>query len=329
MAEPPMNGHDARISSPVPHPSDHGGDAESVAHVLGMAVEDILDLSISMNPLAPDVASLVAGAAGAARRYPDARVATEALAEVLGVNGRQLLLTNGGAEAIALVAGDLATAQIVEPEFSLWRRHLARVAPVVGKFGGGRVRSNPNNPTGRLADVDETATVWDEAFYQLATGQWTRGDVEHGAIVVGSLTKLFACPGLRLGYVLSANPQVIERLGQRQARWSVNSIALAVAPRLLADAPLVKWAHEVGELRTSLAVTLRSYGLRVEVADAPWVLVTGVRGLRDALARRAVLVRDCANFGLKDTVRIAVPAPAALERLTSALDGAVGEVSWE
>jgi len=60
------------------------------------------------------------------------------------------------------------------------------------------------NPTGLLAGQSETAAVWDEAFYALATGSWTRGDVAAGATVVGSLTKLFACPGLRVGYVLAS-----------------------------------------------------------------------------------------------------------------------------
>ena len=48
---------------------------------------------------------------------------------------------------------------------------------------------------------DAVAAVWDEAFYPLATGTWTRADT--GTVVVGSLTKVFACPGLRAGYVVA------------------------------------------------------------------------------------------------------------------------------
>ena len=319
---------DDQLFPPIPSPGAHGGDAQSLARALGLAVEEVLDLSMSLNPLAPDVAPLVATAAGAARHYPDDTEATVALAEVIGVEVNQILLTNGGAEAIALVAEDLGTAQIIEPEFSLWRRHLHCVAPVTERLGDGRVRSNPNNPTGHLAGVDEVATVWDEAFYPLATGKWTRGDIDQGAIIVGSLTKLFACPGLRLGYVLSADSQFIDRLRWRQPRWSVSSVALAITPRLIAHAPLGEWADELIAWRATLTKTLRSYDLNVESADAPWVLVTGVHGLRDALARHGVLVRDCTNFGLADTVRIAVPGPAALARLTSVLESVRTEAPW-
>ncbi len=81
------------------------------------------------------------------------------------------------------------------------------------------------------------ADVWDEAFYPLATGRWSRGDVAAGSAtaVVGSLTKLFDCPGLRLGYVM-ADPALIERLSRRQPAWSVGSLALAVLPDLLEHA---------------------------------------------------------------------------------------------
>src|SRR5215469_17794324 len=97
--------------------------------------------------------------------------------------GALLLLTNGGAEAIVLAGAELG-GSVIEPDFALYPRD-----------GGRRWRSNPHNPTGLLAGPEVAAEVWDEAFYPLATGQWTRGDP--GQVVVGSLTKLLACPGLR------------------------------------------------------------------------------------------------------------------------------------
>ena len=75
------------------------------------------------------------------------------------------MLTNGGSEAIALVAAELGEGEVVDPEFSLYRRHL----PVV-RAGAGRWRSNPSNPLGELAGPSDVAAVWDEAFWPLATG---------------------------------------------------------------------------------------------------------------------------------------------------------------
>lgn len=303
------------MSARLPPAGAHGGDGAAVAKALGVEPAAILDLSASLNPLAPPVKPVLSRHLDSAGRYPDTNGAQTALAEAIGGDCRtRLVLTNGASEAIALVAAHLRTAAVVEPEFSLWRRHLESVDPFAP-----RVRSNPNNPTGHLAAPYETAGAWDEAFYQLATGEWTRGDADKGAFVVGSLTKLFACPGLRLGYVLAPTAEDAEQLAGRQVAWSVGGVAAAVLPDLLERADLFNWAKGVAVLRQQLVGVLRVAGLEVDAADAPWVLVRGAQGLRESLARLGVVIRDCANFGMPGTYRIAVPGPSGIERLALVL----------
>jgi histidinol-phosphate/aromatic aminotransferase/cobyric acid decarboxylase-like protein len=232
-----------------------------------------------------------------------------------------MLLTNGGSEAIALVAADLLRGWVDEPDFSLYRRHLSHLDPAAARF-----RSDPHNPTGELAGPHDQADVWDEAFYPLATGRWTRGDTaQGGSTVVGSLTKVFACPGLRLGYVLApvGNVDVVGRLASRQPRWSVNALALAVLPDLLARSDLPGWATSIARARQELTDLVSAHGLRPRPSAANFILVDGARGFRERLAARGVLVRDCTSFGLPDAVRIAVPAPAGLRRLSVALEEAL------
>jgi histidinol-phosphate/aromatic aminotransferase/cobyric acid decarboxylase-like protein len=288
----------------IPAPGRHGGDAEAVAGALGLPVDAMLDLSMSLNPVAPDPVPALRHHVDAASRYPDPRHATAALAEAMGVDSDRLLLTNGGAEAITLLAAELGGG-VDEPEFGLHPRGGS----------GPRWRSNPHNPTGLLAADDDTAGVWDEAFFPLATGRWTRGDA--GVPVVGSLTKLLGCPGLRVGYVL-ADPPLVERCRDRQPGWSVNGLACAALPDLLQPVDLDGWAKSVGKLRDELAAVLRRYGLQPRPSEANWVLVEAP-GLREQLARHGVLVRDCASFGLPGVMRIAVPDPAGLARLDHAL----------
>jgi histidinol-phosphate/aromatic aminotransferase/cobyric acid decarboxylase-like protein len=285
-----------------------------LAAALGIDVEAVLDLSASFNPCAPDVAARVAASAGAVRRYPDPAPAVDALADAIGVDPARLVLTNGGAEAVALVASECPVGRVDEPDFSLYARHLTRLDPE-----GPRWRSNPHNPTGRLAAPDEHAAVWDEAFYPLATGRWTRGDA--GAVVVGSLTKVFACPGLRVGYVIAPDASFADRLTARQPRWSVNALAVAVLPDLLAEADLGAWSRSAAELRANLETLLRRHELVPDPSDANFVLVRRAPGLRDHLGRAAVLVRDTGTFGIPEGVRIAVPDDAGLARLESALAG--------
>jgi len=293
--------------------SPHGGDGAAVARRLGRAPEDVVDLSASLNPFAPDVAALVRRVAGDVDRYPDPAGATAALAAAIGTDADRLVLTNGGSEAIALVAAELGAGEVVEPEFSLYRRHLPEV-----RTGAGRWRSNPSNPLGLLAGADDEAAVWDEAFWPLATGTWSRGD--DASWRLGSLTKVWACPGLRLGYAIAPDAAAAARLVARQPRWAVNGLALAVVAPLLDDGDLPGWARGVRHLRAHLASTLGQLGFDVDATDANWVLVRSPRPLRDELAGHGIVVRDCANFGLPDTFRVALPRPEQLNAVITAFD---------
>lgn len=298
----------------APPPGEHGGDGARLAAALGIDPGDVLDLSVSLNPAAPDVARLAGKRLDALRRYPDERDATAAVARAVGVDAGRVVLTNGAAEAIALVAAEVGEGWVEPPEFSLYARHLPSL-----RRGAGRWRSNPANPSGRLAPRDAVAAVWDEAFWPLAAGTWTRGDADRGAIVIGSLTKVFACPGLRVGYVVCPDEAVGARVRGRRPEWSVGGLACALVPDLVDAADVAGWAAAVHRSRVDLSDVLAGAGYEVEAADAPWVLVPRAGDLRERLARHAILVRDCASFGLTGTVRVGVCGDAGLDRLRAAV----------
>jgi histidinol-phosphate/aromatic aminotransferase/cobyric acid decarboxylase-like protein len=288
----------------IPAPEAHGGDGARVAESLGLDPSSILDLSQSLNPVALDPRPIIAAHLDSLGRYPNPSVAHGALAATMNIDPATLLLTNGGAEAIALVASRLG-GSVVEPEFSLHPR------------GEGPLwRSNPHSPSGVLAGPNDRAAVWDEAFYPLATGEWTRGDID--SVVVGSLTKVLACPGLRVGYVV-ASPPFIRTLRSDQPEWSLNGFAAEALPDLLAPLDLAGDAARIRVLRARLEEVLIRYGLRARRSDANWVLVDAP-GLRESLAPHGIIVRDCASFGMDGVVRIAVPNDAGLARLDAALE---------
>jgi len=289
----------------VPQAGRHGGDGPAVARALGLDPAALLDLSQNLNPFAPDVAAVAERHLGELRRYPDPAAATRLLAEAMGVARGRLLVTNGAAEAVSLVVAEVGGQVWAEPEFGLHPRGDS----------GPTWRSDPHNPSGRLAGSEETAAVWDDAFYGLATGRWT---ASRDGIVVGSLTKTFACPGLRLGYLIADD---VAQFARRQPHWAVGSLALALLGDLLELADLTSWSAAIASARADLVEVLAARGFDVEAADAPWVLVQAP-GLRGALAPHGVLVRDCTSFGLEGVARVAIPDTAGLERLTAALDRA-------
>jgi len=295
----------------VPPPGAHGGDGARVAAALGRAPDAVLDLSASLNPFAPDIPSLAAPHLPSLRRYPDVDEAEALVAQALELPRRRLVLTAGGAQAIALVAEHLGVGWVDEPDFSLYARHLPSLDPAAPRW-----RSDPHNPSGRLATPGDRSAVWDEAFLPLSAGAWTRA---RPGWALGSLTKAFACPGLRLGFAVAPDEPAATALRRRRPAWAVSSLACAVVPDLLERADPRVWTDRIARARAELVAVLAARGWTAVAADAPWVLVPRAAGLRDALATQAVVVRECASFGLADHVRIAVPDADGLAMLDRAL----------
>lgn len=294
----------------------HGGDAARVAAALGLDPATMLELSASLNPVAPDVVPVLRSHLDAVRAYPDPTDATRALADVSGVAPSQVLLTNGGSEAITILSRILDGGVHAEPDFASYPRAT----------DGPRWRSNPHSPTGCLVDPRSVpeVTVWDEAYYPMAAGAWGSGIHTSGATVIGSLTKVLACPGLRVGYIVSTDDALLAAARRAQPPWSVGGLVCAALPELLSMVDPVTTTEQIATLRTRLVDTLTPYlpdpNSQLEAARGPWVLVHGVPRLRTALAHEGIVVRDCTSFAMPGTVRIAVPDPAGLDRLSTTLD---------
>ncbi len=295
---------------------DHGDATFGIAKLFSIDPNSVIDLAKSMNPFAEDIKTVVAKHLDDLKSYPNADYATGCLAETIGVSKNKVLITNGASEAIALVANAFPIGNFFEPEFSLYKMHLNKIDPKVGKLW----RSNPNNPTGVLAEDYQTADVWDEAYYQLSTGMWTRKENGENSIVLGSLTKLYNCPGLRIGYIYCNNEDTINLLKRSIPKWSVNALGLAVIPELLSNTDLIKWNLWISELRGLLVDKLSELGYKTSNSDAPYVLVYNASNLLVPLGKRGIFIRSCKSFGLENDVRIAVPCESQIKSVLRSLE---------
>lgn len=200
---------------------------------------------------------------------------------------------------------------------------------------------NPNNPTGqvlnksvmcKLADAMERRQGWlivDEAFIDYCQKQSVVSMLRAypRMVVLRSLTKFYAMPGLRIGYLLGAS-KVVDQLKERQPPWSVNSLAQEVSCAILSDhAYAIKSRAFMEKERSRFIKGLRSMpGVRVYSSVASFVLIelpdwSSAGLVADRLVAEGLLVRDCSTLpGLNARmIRVAVRTVKENRRLVTAL----------
>ncbi len=323
----------------------HGGDVWR-----GGRPGDWLDFSASLNPDGPPDWVRAAMAAGLqnAGFYPDPRMelARAGLAAHAGVPPECVLPTSGGIEAAAIAARLSDRHAVLQPTFQEYARlcgahrdikwkDWAACAPERGEC---LWLCNPNNPTGAalsradvlalLARVEAAGgrLIVDEAFIDYCPERSAAQAVtERPALVVlGSLTKSLAIPGVRLGY-LAAHPSVIAALEEALPPWRLNCAAEAVAAALPGHAADFAAIREANALRRAeFARALEGLGAKVMPSEANFLLCDFGRDMRpavEALRAKRILVRPCDAFpGLAHAhVRLAVRTAAENGRLIEAL----------
>ena len=268
----------------TPEWPSHGGQTEALLKRFGLPGDHVVDdVSANLNPLGPPewVSGWLADRLGGLGRYPEPSYATarHAIAAHHGLHPDQVLLTNGGAEAIFLAAAHHAgkRAAVLAPSFGEYARacaaHRLQVTKIplsAPSFALDQARliehaadadvvflCRPNNPTGtliesRVIDALLAATlahgklvVVDEAFIDMTLGAEALTALlarYPNLMLLRSMTKFYTLPGLRLGYVL-ASSAVIEALATHQPPWSVNHLAAELVKPLLDDHAFADRTH--------------------------------------------------------------------------------------
>jgi threonine-phosphate decarboxylase len=302
----------------------------------------LLDFSTSLNPLGPPPAvyralrrQLQGGAA--LEHYPDpaCTVLRERLVALHGVAPNQVVLGNGSSELIQAIplAFCCRRVAIVEPTYTEYLRAslLARAAVTHWLAEGDDFvpepfdpedaqliwLCNPNNPTGRLwphgvlpawmAAHPGTLFVVDESFLPFRPDEAEHSLIPHlsrlpNLVVVRSLTKLYALPGVRLGYAVTS-PEYADLLRARLVPWSVNAFAQVAGVAALKDQAYLGLTHAWFRSETQsvmAALQKLTLNLRVVPSEANFVLLrlrsVSSAWLLNKLRAHSIRVRDASNF---------------------------------
>jgi cobyrinic acid a,c-diamide synthase len=327
----------------------HHGDAEAAPGLVDFAV-NVFDGE------RPDwLSKALASSLDIAHVYPEARTAEAAIAKRHGRNADEVLATAGAAEAFGLIARmrDWKRPVVIHPQFTEPDVALAAaghaVEHVLCDAASGFTLDpdavpddadvvfvgNPTNPTSvlhpesalrKLARPDRMLVV-DEAFMDSVPGEKNSLAPARipGLIVIRSLTKLWAIPGVRAGYVL-AEPALIAELRDLQTPWAVSTTAAAAMVACMSDEAVAEAelrSNTIVRNRQVLVDGLTALGLGpVGPAAAPFVLVRAGAGVHQGLRDAGFAVRRADTFpGLgPEWVRIAVRKPDATRRLLATLE---------
>lgn len=300
-------------------------------------------------------------------RYPDpyGDKLKEALAERHGLSPTEVLLGNGSTQLIYLLCAALRprNALIVGPAFSEYANALTLIGAKVASFNLSPDNSfqfstkrlsaawdkdcdivflaTPNSVTGQMipkveiekvahiALARKTIVVIDEAFVDFVETESIKALVRRNPylIVLRSLTKYYALPGLRLGYLLGETGRVAE-LAAYQEPWSINGPALNVALASLKDSSFAtkteRWLERERKFLFERLTALE--GLHPLASRTNFLLVKIERSHGDALRLRSfllqknILIRACDTFGLGvNYFRIAIKQRKDNQRLLAAL----------
>jgi threonine-phosphate decarboxylase len=343
----------------------HGG---NIYEIKRRKQAPVLDFSANINPLGipSRIYKLLSRQLKDLVHYPDTKAhrLVAALARYWKIKEENVLVGNGSTELIYLILNAFRPDKVIlpVPSFTEYER-AARISGSQIRFihmleGEGfslnfdhinncdmLFMCNPNNPTGNLivsnrADIKNIPVkriVIDEAFMDFVPDEKIYTFIPQAVrskkiIVLRTLTKFFALPGLRIGYLI-AHRDIIRILKEYQIPWSINVLAQVAAQQCLSEeafmhrskqliakecAFLYERLNRIRELKPYPSVT---NFLLIKIKDKR--LTSSC--LKERLLKKSILIRDCANFrGLdKQFIRVAVRTHKENMQLVQALEGCV------
>ncbi|MEM9675234.1 MAG: threonine-phosphate decarboxylase [Bacteroidota bacterium] len=327
----------------------HGDDR----HRYNRKIEHNFSSNVYYKGYNPNLLTAISSAVPSIQHYPSpaAEELNEAVSRKFQLNGDQFLFTNGATEAFYLIAHLFsgASAAIVAPTFSEYEGackihgvdyYLVDKKTLTPSDYQLVFICNPNNPDGSIIPTPvlrqliegtpSTVFVIDEAYIEFTDQLESLAPLVkrlNNLIVIRSLTKTFAIPGIRLGYVI-ASSDIIEQLLSKKMPWSVNALAIHAGLQLFRH--YEQWQFDVDGLLNETHEFIEQLsaidGLEVLPTYTSYFLVklhkkTAAELKAYLVKEHGILIRDATNFNrlTGEYIRLSTQSPAANASLVKAL----------
>lgn len=322
--------------------SVHGADINSAAELYGLEADKIIDFSSNINPFIVDsMDKIVAAGVGSLQKYPDIkyRRLRKNIADYLGVGDSQVIPGNGATEIIYLLMRNLSgRLAIINPTFSEYRKGAEIAGLSVVDFVMDWKKDfkldldeiyrrkdefdsificNPNNPDGSVREIKKLLEfaekegkllIVDETFIEFADSEKDRSLVNmveksKNLFIIRAVTKFFGIPGIRLGYGISSNRELLQKMYDEKEPWTINSFADSASDFIFKEEEYIRKSKEYfSKERICMINEINKIdGIKAFNSDANFILVRfenkNVLDVKENLLKRAgLLIRDASNF---------------------------------
>ncbi|MEY8234911.1 aminotransferase class I/II-fold pyridoxal phosphate-dependent enzyme [Lachnospiraceae bacterium 66-29] len=206
---------------------------------------------------------------------------------------------------------------------------------------------NPNNPTSgaisrrtmrKILDackqnniyvmVDETYVEFADNYQEITSIPLTA--YYNNIFILRGTSKFFAAPGLRLGYAVTGNRDLLKSIHTRKNPWTINSLAVIAGEIMFQDSSYIAQTRELISQERSRIYQLLSKDSRCKTypPNANFMLVRLLDNrtsgeLFDCAIREKMMIRDCSTFPFLDNkyIRFCFMQPQMNDRLISCLFG--------
>lgn len=184
---------------------------------------------------------------------------------------------------------------------------------------------NPNNPTSscitrkemrHILDtckqhdicvmVDETYVEFADNMDEISAVPLT--NYYNNIVILRGTSKFFAAPGLRLGYAITGNRDLIKSINTRKNPWTINSLAVVAGETMFTDTSYIEATRTlISSERSRIYDLLKKHpDFKVYEPSGNFLLVRILRDeltsqdLFDRAIREKMMIRDCSTFPFLD-----------------------------
>lgn len=208
------------------------------------------------------------------------------------------------------------------------------------------VLCNPNNPTSscinrtdmrRILDICKQYDIFvmvDETYVEFADNmdEITAVPLPHyynNIIILRGTSKFFAAPGLRLGYAISGNQDLIKSINTRKNPWTINSLAVIAGELMFTDEEYIQQTKSlISSERARIYEIFKNHpDFKPYKPSGNFMLLKILReditsaDLFDKAIRKNMMIRDCSTFPFLDNkyIRFCFMMPEMNDKLIDCL----------